>query len=202
MDLQNTQTLKNLVRAYIAETHDGTRYQMLRTQATNQKQHFIANTLKQLSNNEMAHAKVWWNFITNNNTIPDINIDVKAVYNYGSGDFIEAFEIASGIEKDEGEKIYISFAKTARKEGFEPIANMFELVAEVERQHSMILTQIHDRLCAGTLYKENELTVWHCSNCGHEQTSKIAWKTCPLCSMPQGFAPAQIRTNITPQPNA
>ncbi len=189
MNLDNTKTLKNLARSYVAELHDGSRYQMLSKLATTNKQFFLADILKELSTNEMAHAKVFWNFITNNNTKEVNSLEVKASYDFTTGDFNNQFGVASDVEKHT-EELYLDFADIARKEGFDPVATKFEQIAQVELAHSNTLGQIYDMLTNNKLYKSTKKMVWRCTNCGHEHEATSVWATCPVCSMAQGFAKA------------
>lgn len=192
MNLDNTKTLSNLARSYVAEIHDGTRYQFLSDLATTNKEFYLANILKELANNEMAHAKVFWGFITNNNTIERNNLEVKASYDFTTGDFANQFGVASDVEKHTGETVYTNFSKIAKEEGFDPIATKFEQIAKIELAHSETLGQIYDKLTNDNLYKCDKKTIWRCTNCGHEHESKNAWKICPVCNMAQGFADACI----------
>ncbi len=192
MNLQNTETLNNLVRAYHAEIHSGTRYQFLQQMAVTNKQYSISKVLQQLSTNEMAHAKVYWDLIKEGTDDKAENINLKAGFNYKVGEFIDGFKIASEIENEEAESIYIEFAKTAEKENFPEVAEKFKMIAKIEGQHRDTLQTIYKDLSQNTLYKKEEEMVWKCHHCGHIHTSKSAWKTCPVCGMNQGYATIQL----------
>ncbi|MDR0426463.1 MAG: hypothetical protein LBH24_04735 [Clostridiales bacterium] len=192
MNLEDTQTLKNLARAFATETQDGARYQFLKQQAIQQQLNYAANTLKLLATNEMAHAKLWWSLITENDKVSHKNIEIKAGFPYETGEFVDQIGIVADVEDREGSRIYVDFAKTARKEGLADIAEKFDMVASVELQHSAILTQLYKGLKDGALYKSQQAVEWKCTKCGYIGTAKTAWKTCPVCMMPQGFAEGQI----------
>ena len=51
-------------------------------------------------------------------------------------------------------KVYLAFAKTARKEGFEDIAILFEQTAEVEKYHEAIFLELYEQMKEGSLYKK------------------------------------------------
>ena len=76
----------------------------------------------------------------------------------------------------------------------DPMAKLFAMVADVEKGHERILTQLHEELKAKTLYKccEGE-GCFKCDECGTVQTGKCAPTECPLCHQPQGY----YRINIT-----
>jgi len=207
MNLENTQTLKNLAHAYAMETLDGARYQFVRKQAKAKGQQFIASTLKMLAANEMAHAKVLFDLITSKckKSVPNAEIKMDYPIMADGGDFTETFKILAENEKHEGEKTYVEFAKVARKEGLDIIAKFFDMLAEVEREHAMLLNKIYLGLKNDTLWKSKEEMRWKCVSCGYEAMGKSAWKTCHLCGVEQGFCmtPAliliesDIKTNAT-----
>ena len=198
MNLENTQTLKNLCHAYAMETLDGARYQFVRQQVKQKGMQFLANTLKMLAANEMAHAKVLFDLITDKckKSVPKCEIKMTYPLEADGGDTVETFRILAEVEKQEGERIYKKFAETARKEGFEIIAKFFDMLGEVEREHAMLLTKIHEGLKAGTLYSSERDMRWKCVSCGFEAVGTSAWKTCTLCGAAQGYCmtPALIMT--------
>lgn len=74
------------------------------------------------------------------------------------------------------------------------MANLFRLIADVEKGHEKILVQLHDELKSKTLYKCCEGDgCFKCDECGTVQTGKCAPIECPLCHQPQGY----YRINIT-----
>lgn len=196
MELKNTKTLENLARAFIAETTDGAKYQFLKTMAEGEKHAFVADTLQLLSTNEMAHAKVWWDLITTQNSVSFPNIEVSCGFPFVAGDLIAQLGAVKENEKMQGEHLYLDFAKTAKEEKLPIIAKFFEMAAEVERQHSMIITQLYDGLKKKSLYKNATAGSWKCSACGHETKSKSAFDFCEFCGSPQGYAMPNIKMTI------
>lgn len=74
----------------------------------------------------------------------------------------------------------------AKDEGFFEIAKEFELIAEVERSHYLVLEQLFAKLEKDKLYNSEKAIQWKCTECGHEDTRKAAWTECPLCHSTQG----------------
>ena len=74
-----------------------------------------------------------------------------------------------------------------KDEGFDEVAKSFDFVAKVEATHHQILEYLSTLFNANKMYKRKDATEWKCSNCGHTEIAKEAWKECPLCQMPQGF---------------
>ena len=102
--------------------------------------------------------------------------------------------LESKNEKSSAENIYPEFADIAEEEGYKDVAELFRLVANVERSHERILRQLHEELKSNTLYKCSEgEACFKCDECGTIQTGKVAPKLCPLCHQGQGY----YRINIT-----
>ena len=100
---------------------------------------------------------------------------------------IEMLKIKGDNEEFQSETVYPAFAKTANKEGFVDIASKLEVIADIENNHKEILNKLHSKLKNNTLYDCNEQILWKCNNCGYLESSKKAWKKCPLCEMNQGY---------------
>ena len=79
------------------------------------------------------------------------------------------------------------FAKTAREEGFESIAKMFEGVAAIEKHHEeryrKLLKNVEDKV----VFSKDGDAIWQCRNCGHICVGKDAPAVCPVCAHPQSF---------------
>ena len=195
MDFNKSETKNNLARAFAGECQDGARYQFMAKQATKDGFSYIADLLKTLAKNEMAHARVFYDHLLNNSKGELSNIEICAGYPFEDYELDSSFKNSAGTELSESKNIYPAFAKVARDEGFNDIADSFELVAMVENCHFMQLSEIDDMYQDQKLYSSKEEVKWKCSNCGHEHTSKNAWKICPLCSYPQGYVMLQLSDN-------
>lgn len=187
-NFKNSRTYQNLAKAFAGECQAGARYQFTSAKATAAKLEALAQKLKVLAKNEMAHARVFFNFITNNGKDRVDNIDIKSGYPYKCGELWQELAFSAENEFDEAENIYPGFAKTAEKEGYNDIAAQFTRIAAVETQHQAQLEELSQLLNTGLMYSKPEETMWKCSECGYESTSKNAWKICPLCKYAQGYA--------------
>jgi len=187
MELINSETLKNLTRSFASECQDGAKYQYMADEATTQKLEYVSTILKQLATNEMAHAKVFYDYIAQNANEQDLIVDIKATYPMSHAPLSQMLSIKSEDEKKQAQTVYPAFAKTAKKEGFEDVSKIFEEVAKIEAVHSMVLQELYDRLSNNTLYSYTEATRHKCTNCGYEEKLKKAWKKCPLCKKGQGM---------------
>jgi len=81
--------------------------------------------------------------------------------------------------------MYPSFAKTAREEGFEDIAKVFEAIAVAERQHERRYRGLLANVQAGTVFKKDKPVKWRCLNCGYVHEGTEAPEECPACAHPQ-----------------
>ena len=193
MDFKQSETLKNLTRAFAGECIDGAKYQYVADTAANQKLSQVSTVLKALATNEMAHAKIFYDLV-NKNTNNEIDIvEVKATLPMKSGEFEQMFDIKINEEDRQADTVYPAFAKVAEKEGYSEIAKIFLQIAKIESCHSAVLSEINQMIKNKSLYQANDNNLWKCTNCGHEDELKKAWKTCPLCSKDQGFVKIKLQ---------
>lgn len=187
MELKKSESLKNLIRSFSAECQDGAKYQYLADQATNQKLSEVATILKQLATNEMAHAKIFYDYISKKIPGGVDNVCIEASYPLQSGNLEEMLLIESKNEERQYELIYQNFAKTAKDEGFKDLSIKYEEIAKVEKYHSIILNKLSKMLKEGTLYSSEIEKLWKCLNCGFEDKLNKVWDKCPLCEKDYGF---------------
>lgn len=187
MEFKNSETLKNLTRAFAAECQDGAKYQYMADMATQQKLNNLSTLLKGLATNEMAHGKVFYDYINSQCPGGVEMVDIKATYPMVYGNLEKMLEAKGENERRQADKIYPDFAKVAEKEGFSDIAQKLLQIAKIEASHAEVLKKLHVMLKNGTMYSSNVAVAWKCLNCGHEGTQKKAWKKCPICGFDQGF---------------
>ena len=194
---EESETYKNLAKGFAGECQAGARYQFLSKECIKQGYNFLSNTIKTLAKNEMAHAKTLFDLIVNNSKGVVKNIDIEAGYPFKYAELVDHFKYTMEDEEMEAKTIYPAFSETARKEGFEEIAEKFERIASVENCHYNLIKQIYEGLKNGDLYSSTTPIKWKCSNCGNEHTQKTAWKLCDLCSMPEGYVEVPFETGKT-----
>ncbi len=194
IEFQKSKTKENLARSFAAECQEGARYQFMAKKAMQEQYVYMSALIRTLAHNEMAHAQQFFNKITEYGGKDVQNIEICAGYPFRSGELMDLLLLESKNEHSSAESIYPEFANIADEEGYKDVANLFRMVADVERSHERILTQLHDELKSNTLYKccEGE-GCFKCDECGTIQTGKIAPKECPLCHQGQGY----YRINIT-----
>ena len=98
MKLKESTTFVNLARAFAGECQDGARYQFLKDKAEREGLAYVGQICTEHATNEMKHAKVFYDFITDNGTERVPNIEFTAGYPFKAGTLNE--EIKS-VAQDE-----------------------------------------------------------------------------------------------------
>lgn len=83
--------------------------------------------------------------------------------------------------------MYPQMAKDAKEEGFNDIAALFEMVAEIEKEHEERYKALLKNLTEGKVFKKDDTVVWICRNCGRIHVSKDAPAVCPVCKHSQSY---------------
>lgn len=165
-----SRTYENLKKALAGESQAALKYGFFASKAKKDGYEEIAEILKEISHNEVEHAKIWYKLI-----------------NDGISDTLQNIKIAANGEKYEWDYMYKNFSKEAKEEGYEEIANLFEKVAEIEKDHEATYNKIIELLETNKVFESKEECVWLCRNCGHIHIGKKPPEKCPVCEHPQGF---------------
>ena len=107
--------------------------------------------------------------------------------NGGIGDTLSNLKDAAAGENYEWTDMYAGFAKTAREEGFDHIADLFEGVAKIEKEHEERYLKLVQNIEGGLVFSKDGDVIWQCSNCGHIVIGKQAPEVCPVCAHPQAY---------------
>ncbi|HIU80086.1 MAG TPA: rubrerythrin family protein [Candidatus Coproplasma excrementipullorum] len=186
MQFDQTKTYLNLARGFAGESQAGMRYQLIARAALKQGYEELANVIKTIAKNETVHARRFFEELTKRGGDCIENIDIDAGYPFHMGDIGQALKFAAKDEREEHERIYSTFAKEAKEEGFDDVAALFNLVANVEKRHEQVFTYLANAFETGTLYKNESPILYVCADCGYMQTATRAWDICPLCKASQG----------------
>ena len=171
MELKGSKTESNLMAAFAGESQARNKYTYYASKAKKEGYEQIASIFEETANNEKEHAKMWFKLL-NDGDIPDTLTNLK--------------DAASG-ENYEWTDMYKSFAKTAREEGFDDIAYLFESVGEIEKHHEERYLKLVGNIENNLVFERGEEKVWICRNCGHIYVGKSAPKVCPVCKHPQSY---------------
>lgn len=168
--ISGTKTEKNLQEAFAGESQARVKYEFYTKQASKDGYEQIAHFFDETSRNEQQHAKIWFKLLHDGIQPTETNLlDCVAGENY------------------EWVTMYADFAKEAREEGFDDIANLFDKVGAIEKQHEERYQKLFDNIKADKVFKKDEDKVWICAKCGHRHTGKTAIVNCPVCDHPQGY---------------
>ena len=100
---------------------------------------------------------------------------------------VDNLKDAAAGENYEWTDMYATFAKEAREEGFDRIANLFEMVGAIEKHHEERYLALLKNVEEGLVFSKDGDTIWQCANCGHIVIGKKAPQVCPVCAHPQAF---------------
>jgi len=186
MDFKETETYFNLARSYAGECQAGLRYQFIAKLALQQGYKTMSDIITEIAKNETNHAKVFFDKIIDLAGVQE-NIDVCGSYPFTGGTIEEGLKFAMEGEEKESLVVYPAFRDIAKKEGFNDIANTYNMIGEVESHHKIIYNYLYESFKNDTLYKNENPILWKCSNCGFQVTTKEAFRICPLCQASQGY---------------
>ena len=192
MNLKNTKTLENLMRAFVGESLARNRYDFAAGQAEKDGLPVIAAVFRYTAGQEKEHAEIFADFLRRGGAD---NVEITGGYPVDLGaDTLALLAEAAKNERQEHSEVYPAFAAVAREEGFGEIARKLEQIAQVENCHAGRFEAFQRLLASHKLFVSNEDCAWICLNCGHEFTAKAAPQNCPVC----GKAGYFIRVEMSP----
>jgi rubrerythrin len=113
-------------------------------------------------------------------------VEITGVFPAGViGTTLENLKEAASGENYEHTIMYPEFAKTAREEGFEDEAAIFEAIAVAEKQHEKRYNDLAANIEANRVFRRDESVTWRCRNCGYLHEGDTAPERCPACDHPQ-----------------
>ena len=168
--LKGSKTEQNLLTAFAGESMARNKYSYYASKAKKEGFVQIANIFEETAANEKEHAKMWFKLLHD-----------------GVPSTAENLLDAANGENYEWTDMYATFAKEAREEGFEEIANKFELVAAVEREHDERYRKLLANVEGKLVFSREGDAIWQCLNCGHIMVGKDAPVICPVCDHPQSY---------------
>lgn len=164
-----TKTEQNLRTAFSGESEARNKYTFFASTAKKEGYEQIAALFQKTADNEKEHAKMWFKELQ------------------GIGSTADNLLSAAEGENYEWTDMYATFAKEAREEGFDHIADLFEMVGAIEKEHEeryrRLLRNVEDKL----VFSRDGDCVWQCSNCGHIVVGRQAPEVCPVCAHPKAY---------------
>lgn len=169
-DLKGTKTEQNLLAAFAGESQARNKYSYFASKAKKDGYVQMAAIFEETANNEKEHAKIWYKLLSG-----------------GIQDTVSNLKEAAGGENYEWTEMYPSFAKDAREEGFDEIAVLFDMVADIEKEHEERYKKLLANIEGDLVFSKDGDVVWQCANCGHVCVGKKAPEVCPVCVHPQSY---------------
>ncbi len=170
-ELKGTRTEANLMEAFAGESQARNKYTYYASQAKKDGYNQIADLFEETAANEKEHAKMWFKLL-HGGAVPKTPENLK--------------DAAEG-EHFEWTDMYARMAKEAREEGFDEIAEAFEGVAAIEKEHEARYLKLLANIEGGLVFSRDGDRIWQCSNCGHICVGKEAPEICPVCSHPRAY---------------
>ncbi len=170
MKLYGSHTKKNLEKAMAREAHAYITYTIL-AGLLKGKSKALEEQVSLLAHNEKEHYKVWMKLLFGDEYYDDEAAVLDAIVG----------------EVSECEEIYPEMARVAREEGFNEIAEKFDLISQIECNHAW---QFEDILkVIRRIDDDNEISKkgFVCLNCGYIHDWEKAPATCPVCDHPKEF---------------
>ena len=170
-NLKGSKTEANLQTAFAGESQARNKYTYFASKAKKEGFVQIAAIFEETAKNEQEHAKIWFKLL-NGGEISSTAENLLA---------------AAEGENYEWTDMYAEFAVTAREEGFEEIAKLFEGGAAIEKEHEERYRKLLANVKGDLVFSKDGDAVWQCSNCGHIVVGKKAPEICPICAHPQAY---------------
>ena len=170
-DFASSKTKANLEAAFAGESQATNKYAYYAKQARQEGFEQIGDIFKETSGNEREHAKMWFKILSSDGkargSVPKTIVNLQ--------------DAAAG-ENYEWTTMYAEFAATAREEGFNEIAELFDGVAKIENEHEKRYRTLIDRLEKGAVFKRDHVNVWKCLVCGRLEFAEEPPVVCPVCA--------------------
>lgn len=180
--LKGTETEKNLLKGFAGESQARNRYTYFVSKAKEEGYVQIADIFQETADQEREHAKRLFKFLEGG------ALEITAAFPAGViGTTEENLMAGAAGENYEWTKMYPAFAKTAREEGFDTIAAVFEAIAVAEKQHEKRYNELRANILSNNVFKKEAAVTWRCRNCGYIFEGNVAPAVCPACAHPQAY---------------
>ena len=167
-----TETEENLKNAFAGESQARNKYTYFAGKAKKEGYEQIAALFLETADNEKEHAKIWFKLLEESGDIAGTAENLKN---------------AAAGENYEWTDMYAEFEKTARKEGFADVAELFKMVGAIEKNHEERYLKLLANVEGGLVFSRDGEMIWECGNCGHLHIGKASSEICPVCKHPRAY---------------
>lgn len=193
MDFRDSETAKNLMRAFAGESQARNRYTFSAQKAKAEGLPVIQSAFLFTAEQEKEHGEIFYTYLKE---LCGQNIFIDGGYPVDQYDrSLDLLKAARHNEYEEYQDVYRNFGEIAREEGFTQIAGTFFMVAEIEKIHGDRFMMFADYLEQNRLFVSDVETGWMCLNCGYVFNGMKAPQKCPVCHHQQGYF---IRMELAP----
>ena len=198
MNFKESETLKNLMRAFAGESQARNRYTFAASLCRSQELYALSEVFSFTAGQEKEHAELFYNFMKE---AAGETIHIDGGYPVDiTNDVCDLLRRAAHNEFEESEPVYPAFAKTAEDEGFHEIAHAFREIASIEAAHGRRFEAFAKAMEEGRLFTAESKRPWMCLNCGYILEVAQAPQNCPVCRHPQGyFIPVELAPWSSPR---
>lgn len=184
---EQSETRKNLLRAFAGESQARNRYTFAAGQAKKEGFDLLEQVFRFTADQEKEHGEIFYHHLIEEGATKE-NIAIDAAYPVDDNtSTLTLLRSAHHNEYQEFEQEYPTFAQKAQEEGYPAIAAHFQMIARIEQSHGDRFAMYADMLEQGKLFLNEGKTVWVCLNCGHIHTAAEAPEVCPVCDHAKGY---------------
>ena len=177
VDLNGTETQKNLLKAFAGESQARNRYLYAAEVAEAEGYLQIADLFRETADNEREHARRYFSFLKGGEAL-----EITASYPAGKvGNTLENLKAAAAGELEEWSELYPKAADVAKAEGFNDVAAAFSMIARVEKEHEARYRRLLENVEQNRVFQKETPTRWKCKNCGYVHEGPGAPAKCPAC---------------------
>ena len=170
MELKDSVTKENLLRAFAGESQARNRYTFAAGQAHQQGLYVLEQVFQFTADQEKEHAEVFYNQLKE---LAGETIAIEGSYPVDlSPNMLELLKMAQHNEYEEHDDVYQNFGDKASEEG---------AFAKLLEDNQLFISKVE--------------TKWMCLNCGYVYEGKEAPMSCPVCDHEQGW---YVRLELAP----
>lgn len=181
VSLKGSQTEKNLLIAFAGESQARNRYTFFASKAKSEGYQAIGKIFLETADQEKEHAEMLFKFLEGG------DLEITASFPAGKIDTtLENLKAAAFGEHEENTEMYPKFAGIAASEGFTSIAEILKNIGYAERYHEARYRALIEAIENDTLFKQDNIVMWRCTNCGNWEIGTEAPDLCSACLHPKG----------------
>ena len=175
-ELKGSRTEKNILTAFAGESQARNRYTYFASKAKKDGYEQMRIIFEETAEQEKEHAKRLFKLLEGG------EVEVTASFPAGVvGDTLDNLKESADGENYEHTDMYPGFAKVAKEEGFDEIADIFLSIAVAEKQHEKRFRALAENIEKDRVFKRDKKETWRCINCGYLHEGEEPPDKCPAC---------------------